>query len=145
MARLDELNSSREGLLRQNRSTGTQLRPSLEEAYRSSSEDQSLDELDLMNEASPGHHHRQAPYKDLDSDLYSTTSVHEKGKNRQPQHVSRIGKLRRLCRPRRTCLIITLVVFVILIVALGGSGFWAYKKSPDDGVLASNLSPHRFC
>ena len=138
MAPLKDSMGSREGLLRQK--TGTPLRPSLEEAYRSSSEDESLDELDLLNDQSPRQFNTRKPYNDANTRAHSNTFVYEKGTKSPGPRGSNFRRMGRFCRPRRRCLIIILIVVAVLVAILAGSGFWVYKKSPADGVSSPNLS-----
>lgn len=105
MARRDEANESREGLLRK----------SLEEAYRSSSDSRdSLDGEDfLAAEAPQGRTHTPVQASQ------SSTSL---------------SKLRMKFNRRSKCLIIFLVVSIIFWSIIAAGGYWLYKISPKDGL-----------
>ena len=132
MARRKDISGSREGLLR---SKGAiPLRRSLEEAYRSSSEDEELDELELLQEGGTSQHKSRTRYRDEANGLNSSTLPYETATDMQGQTGSPLRRIGRFFRPRRTCLIITFIMLAGLITLLTGSGYWVYKNAPADGV-----------
>jgi beta-glucosidase len=105
MARRDEANESREGLLRK----------SLEEAYRSSSDSRdSLDGEDFLAADAP-HGRTQAPVQ-----AYQTSTS--------------LASLRVKFNRRSKCLIIFLVVGIIFWSILSAGGYWLYTIPPKDGL-----------
>jgi beta-glucosidase len=105
MARRDEANESREGLLRK----------SLEEAYRSSSDSRdSLDGEDFL-EADALQGRPQTPVQ-----AYQTSTS--------------LSRLRSQFNRRSKCLIIFLVVCIIFWSILAAGGYWLYTIPPKDGL-----------
>ncbi|KFX94756.1 hypothetical protein V490_04195 [Pseudogymnoascus sp. VKM F-3557] len=92
----DGANESREGL----------LRPSLEQAYRSSS-DSDIDATDYLK--------------------YQNPPITE------PYEMKPLSKLRRSCSRRSKCCLIFAVVVIIVGIVIGGGGWWAYNMVPVDG------------
>lgn len=132
MARRKDLGGSREGLLR---SKGTiPLRRSLEEAYRSSSEDEELEELELLQEGGTSQRKSRTRYRDEANSMNSSTLAYEKATDMRGHTRSLLRRIGSSLRPRRTCLIITFIMLAGLITLLTGSGYWIYKNAPADGV-----------
>jgi beta-glucosidase len=105
MARQDEANESREGLLRR----------SLEEAYRSSSDScDSLDGEDFLAAEGP-HGRTQTPVQ-----AYQTST--------------NLTKLRNRFSRRSKCLIIFTIVGIIFWSILAAGGYWLYTIPPKDGL-----------
>ena len=105
MARRDEANESREGLLRK----------SLEEAYRSSSDSRdSLDGEDFLAAEAP-QGRTQTPVK-----AYQISTS--------------LAKLRKRFNRRSKCLIFFLVVGIIFWSVLAAGGYWLYTTPPKDGL-----------
>ena len=119
-----EKDSSHEGLLQSRKNDP--LRPSLDEAYRSSSEDDDLDGLDMLQDADEG------GWKNADMSR-NTSRAYEKIGPRQEKR-GQMRRIGRLCWSCRTCLIVTFVLLTLLFIGAGGSGYWIYKKAPEDGV-----------
>ncbi|KAL9120170.1 MAG: hypothetical protein Q9187_003278, partial [Circinaria calcarea] len=131
MARRKDLSGSREGLLRSN--NVIPLRRSLEEAYRSSSEDEELDELELLQEGGTSQYKSRTRYRDEANGLNTPTSAYEKATDMRGKARSPLRRIGRACRPSRTCLIVTFIMLAGLIALLSGSGYWVYKNAPVDG------------
>jgi beta-glucosidase len=115
MDRSKEASQSREGLLRAyNNGESIPMRKSLEDAYRSSSDDDELDVTDFLNLDASTHKHAQVP-------------VIAYAPARQ------LANLRRSFNRRSKCILIILAVLVVFWSIIAGGGFWLYKKSPLDG------------
>jgi beta-glucosidase len=95
-----------------NESTKGLLRPSLEEAYRSSS-DSDLNVTEFMNSVP------------LSNPANPPVSAYDMPKP--------LSKLRRTVRRRRKYCIGILIGLVIVAFIIVGTGFWVYKKAPEDG------------
>lgn len=120
MPRKDEVNGSHEGLLHAHNVAASRSSPD-----HTSSEDDGLDELELLDYADEFQDKRRAHGK--------TRLAYSYAKN--------TGALRRWLRPhrnhfwrRRSCLTVTLILLGGLIGALSASGVWLYKSTPPDGL-----------
>ncbi|KAL5353173.1 hypothetical protein ACLOAV_001206 [Pseudogymnoascus australis] len=91
-----DANESREGL----------LRPSLDQAYRSSS-DSDLDATDYLKYQEPP--------------------------STEPYEMKPVSKLRRSCSRRSKCCLMAAVVVIIIGIVVGGGGWWVYSMVPVDG------------
>ncbi len=127
----EELEASREGLLRSD--SPIPLRPSLEQAYRSSSEfGGELDELELHEELKPKKNKRgRWPWSQNRAPIYLNINNPDA---RQPQQASRTRRIKNCLWPRRTCLLVTVILLGGLLGLIAGGGFWVYKTAPHDGV-----------
>ncbi len=126
----EELQASREGLLRSE--SPIPLRPSLEQAYRSSSEfGEELDELDLHEELKTKKNKRARwPWSQNRAPIYLNVN----NPVARPQRPSRMRRIKNCLWPRRTCLLITVILLGGLVGLIAGGGFWVYKTAPPDGV-----------
>ena len=131
----EELKASREGLLRSE--SPIPLRPSLEQAYRSSSEfGDELDELDLHEELKPKKNKRARwPWSQNRAPLFPNANHQDA----RPQRLSRTRRIRNCLWPRRTCLLVTVILLGGLLGLIAGGGFWAYKTAPQDGVSSARM------
>lgn len=143
-----ELEASQEGLLHSE--SPIPLRPSLEQAYRSSSEfGEDLDELDLHEELKPKKNKRARwPWSQNRAPIYLNIN----NPVTRPQRSSRMRRIKNCLWQCRTCLLITVILLGGLVGLIAGGGFWVYKTAPQDGVsfdctlcsspLNSNASNH---
>ncbi|KFY33499.1 hypothetical protein V494_07560 [Pseudogymnoascus sp. VKM F-4513 (FW-928)] len=92
----DGVNESREGL----------LRPSLDQAYRSSS-DSDIDATDYLKYQEPP--------------------------STEPYEMKPLSKLRRSCSRRSKCYLMAAAVVIIIGIVVGGGGWWVYNMVPVDG------------
>ena len=135
MARYNELVGSKEALLRSK--DDVPLRSSLEEAYKSSSEDEGFSDYDAhkWNDDSISPNNRtkrfEKEYSGLDTPVYAFE------KTAKGQAGSRLRRFATCCRPTKRSLLITFITLGTLILLLTGSGFWVYKHAPEDGVCLS--------
>jgi hypothetical protein len=90
------------------------MRKSLEEAYRSSSDDEELDVTEFL-ELDESLRKRSPPVA-----AYSVSA--------------QLDNIRRAFSRRSKCLLIILAVLVVFWSIVAGGGFWVYKKSPWDGL-----------
>lgn len=120
---------SREGLLQN--SDRSPLRASLEEAYRSSVDEEDLDELDYLPDGDEEVHPRGRKVYDDKGIAYRTLPF---TLNQNPARRSRLRNLCGRCRLSRRCALWGVAVFVAGITILGLSGFWVWKRSPAYGV-----------
>ena len=139
MSRYDEPVNSREALLRSK--DEIPLRTSLEEAYKSSSEDDGFSDYDSheWKDRSINLHDKTKRYKKEYSALDSSVYAYEKT-TRAGRVGTRLKRIGRYCRPTKRCLFITFVILGLLILLLAGSGFLVYKHAPKDGVNLPILS-----
>ena len=130
MKSTDGLEASREGLLRSG--SPIPLRPSLEQAYRSSSEfGDELDDLDLHEELKPRKNKRARwPWSQNQASSYVNVNNH----NAALQKPSRTRRFKSCLWRRRTCLLVTTILLGGLFGLIAGGGFWVYKTAPHDGV-----------
>jgi hypothetical protein len=113
MDRRNEANQSREGLLRAyNKGESVPLRKSLEDAYRSESDDD-LDATEFL---------QSDPLDDRSKPAVEAYGVQK-----------RLSQLRRSFNKRAKCLLIILAVLIVFWSILAGGGFWLYKKAPMNG------------
>ena len=135
MARHNEPISSREALLRSK--DAIPLRTSLEEAYKSSSEDDRLSDYDIheWKDDTTNQHDRTRRYKKEYQNSDSPVYAYEK--STKGLVGSRLMRFGRCCSPTRKSLFITFILLGILLAVLTGSGFWVYKHAPEDGVSLS--------
>lgn len=113
MDRRNEANQSREGLLRAyNKGESVPLRKSLEDAYRSDSDDD-LDATEFL---------QSDPLDDRSKPAVEAYGVQK-----------RLSQLRRSFNKRAKCLLIILAVLIVFWSILAGGGFWLYKKAPMNG------------
>lgn len=116
MNRRDEAGQSREGLLRSyDNGVSIPMRKSLEDAYRSSSDEDELDVTEFL------------ALDDEPISRYSRTPAAPRG------IFPRLAILYRSFGRRSKCLLIVLAVLVVLWTMLAGGGFFLYKKSLLDG------------
>lgn len=136
MTRQEEQHGSREGLLHAEKAEA--LRPSLEDAYRSSVDsDDRLDSLDLNSDDKS----RQSkwgkwskwPWIPTQPPWSSGYTYQDSQKKGQPTTLQRRG-LRRWILPRRTCFLVTLILALGLLAVVGSGALWVYKVAPADGV-----------
>ena len=132
----EELEASRKGLLRDE--SPIPLRPSLEQAYRSSSEfGDELDDLDLHEELRPKKNKRARwPW----SQNQAPTYLNVDDQNARPGRPSRMRRIKNRLWPRRTCLLVTVILLGGLFGLIAGGGFWVYKTAPHDGVRSEHIS-----
>ena len=132
----EELEASRKGLLRDE--SPIPLRPSLEQAYRSSSEfGDELDDLDLHEELRPKKNKRARwPW----SQNQAPTYLNVNDQNARPRRPSRMRRIKNRLWPRRTCLLVTVILLGGLFGLIAGGGFWVYKTAPHDGVRSEHIS-----
>ena len=132
----EELQASREGLLRSE--SPIPLRPSLEQAYRSSSEfGNDLDEVDLHEALRPKKNKRARwPWSQNRAPIYLNVDTYDA----KPQRPSRMRRIKNCLWPRRTCLIITIILLGGLLGLIAGGGFWVYKTAPHDGVNSEDTT-----
>ena len=132
----EELEASRRGLLRDE--SPIPLRPSLEQAYRSSSEfGDELDDLDLHEELRPKKNKRARwPW----SQNQAPTYLYVDDQNARPGRPSRMRRIKNRLWPRRTCLLVTVILLGGLFGLIAGGGFWVYKTAPHDGVRSEHIS-----
>lgn len=105
---IDDANASREGL----------LRPSLDDAYRSSS-DSELDAVDYLK------YDRDAAEYKKDEQQHSSAEAYKMLKP--------FSKLRRSCTHHTKYWLMVIVTFIIFGLMVGGGGWWFYNKTPVDG------------
>ncbi|KAH8601466.1 glycoside hydrolase family 3 protein [Bisporella sp. PMI_857] len=112
-----EANQSREGLLRSySQGDSIPLRKSLEDAYRSSSDDDDLDATEY-----------------LAAEISSTPVTYRSKAPVAAFSHARLENIRRVFARRSKCLLITLGVLIIFWSIIAGGGFWLVKKAPVDG------------
>ena len=122
MTREGEPSPTREGLLGPNRSPE---RTSLDEAYRSSSEDGGFYEMGFEENTFPDQPRRRK---------VSQKHTQEKEEHSPMKKQPRRGRIGRLCRPTWKCLIITFTLVGGLVGVIVGLSFWVYKSAPKDGL-----------
>lgn len=133
MTRQQEHHSSREGLLHAEKAEA--LRPSLEDAYRSSVDSgDRLDSLDL-NADDKSRQSKWGKWSWLPSQPpWSSGYTYQDSQNKgQPTPLRRRG-LQRWMLPRRTCFLVTLILALGLLAVVGSGALWVYKTAPVDGV-----------
>lgn len=136
---------SREGLLHAEKVEA--LRPSLEDAYRSSVDsDDRLDSLDLnaddksrLSKRGKWSKWSWIPTHPPWSSGYTYQHSQRKG---QPTPPRRRG-LQRWMLPRKTCFLVTLILALGLLAVIGSGALWVYKSAPVDGVRTFGLLQHR--
>ena len=111
------------------------LRTSLEEAYRSSSEEE-LDELDPLQDKKGRFSDSNGRYRKRSSKAKGLNLDYQNEKRNTPVTASR--KVLYSLRPRKRCLVAVFAVLAVVVALLGGGGFWAYKKAPKGGVINAN-------
>lgn len=132
MKRHEQHDGSREGLL--DAGTNIPLRPSLEQAYKSSSEfGEHLEDLDLLDENDQKYNKRGRWPWGRKNTRDNTYGHDRKATHERPSRMKRLG---RCLWPRRTCLIITVILLGGFSVLVGGGGLWVYKSAPADGVCS---------
>ena len=139
MANKEEVEASREGLLRSE--SPIPLRPrssSLDRAYRSSSESrEEPDDLDLREQLRPQKNKRgRWPWSQNRAPRYLSVNNHDAGgqKASLAWKNTRTGRIKNCLWRWRTCLLVTVILLGGLIGLLAGGGFWVYKTTPLDGV-----------
>ena len=130
MSNSQDVGASRKGLLRGRRSTA--LRPSLDDAYRTSSElGEELDELDLLDESANGTKRENglSRRRGKKHTYEGLTAL------KRTSH-SRLRSIGKGLRPRswKTCLMVTAILVGGLIVLLFSGGYFVYRNAPKDGV-----------
>jgi beta-glucosidase len=103
--------------------SGSPLRRSLDDAYRTSSDEEDLDEFDPLN--------------------YDAGTLKRK-KTRRPRGESlrgaetipseKAGKRKRWCAPSLMCCGLVLLFTIVVTLLLGVGGLWAWKSVPEDGL-----------
>lgn len=133
MARQEDYHSSREGLLRTEKTQ--QLRPSLEDAYRSSIDsNERLDSLDL-NANDKSRDSRWEKWSWIPSQPpWSSGFTYKDSQNRGETTPKRKKGLGRWLLPRKTCMIVILILALGLMAVVGSGALWVYKVAPVDGV-----------
>lgn len=133
MTRQDIHTDGRESLLRTENTYP--LRPSLEDAYRSSTDSEArLDSLDLDAEDKSRHAQRrkwpwvanQPPWSSGYTYADSEAKAHLKPQRRKG--------MRRWVPSRKTCLVVVLILALGLMTLVGSGALWVYKSAPVDGV-----------
>ena len=135
----EDLDYTRQGLLKEN---SIPLRPSVDRAFRSSSElGDDYDELQFdQDNNSRFHNGRRWPWVAKFRRIISGDGPGYEGERRHVQRPSRRSRIRGCCWRWRLCLIITGILLTGLIVLLSGSALWIYKTAPEDGVRLSIIS-----
>ena len=133
MTRPEDYHSSREGLLRTEKTQ--ELRPSLEDAYRSSVDShERLDSLDLNTDDKSRESRWEkwswVPNQPPWSSGYTYEDSHKRGQT-APKRKKGIGKW---LLPGKTCVIVILILALGLIAVVGSGALWVYKTAPVDGV-----------
>ena len=135
MTRDDEHTGSREGLLHPRKTS--QLRSSLDEAYKSSSEDDFDLDLDFIQD-------HNDPYKvperqNLRNPRLKSANAYENGGKSSWRGILWLRAIRKCLRPTRTCLVVSAILVGGLVALVVGSGAWVYKSAPIDGVSCTSL------
>ena len=135
MTRKEEHNSSREGLLRTH---SLPLRPSLEDAYRSSVDsDDRLDSLDL-NAEEKARLTRRGKWSWIPTQPpWSSGYTYQDSTNKKQPASRRIKERRGWLWQRKTCLIVTLIVSLGLMTVVASGALWVWTTAPADGVSHS--------
>ena len=144
MARNGMLDARREGAMRERYSAPPMRRTSLDEAYKSSSEDE-YDELDLLhNHADIEDRKTRRRYTDAPDTSISPTRTNEDLKREFGMENPLLPKRRRAwkncwgcCHLRRRWFVVLGIVIAALILGLLLPGVWVYKHAPADGVRTS--------
>lgn len=142
MTRQDEYHRSREGLLHAEKVEA--LRPSLEEAYRSSVDsDDPLDSLDLDHDDKS----RQSKWGKWSKwswipsqPPWSSGYTYQDSQNTGQPTPSRERGIRKWMLPRRTCFLVTLILAIGILAVIGSGALWVYKVSPVDGVRTFRMA-----
>ncbi len=133
MKSLNKHNSSREGLLRSEKAAA--LRPSLEEAYRSSLDsDEPLDSLDL-NADERSWESKRGKWSCLPTlPPWSSGYTYE-----HSQHGERpkLSQRPRWLSQRKSCFLVVLILALGLLGLVGSGALWVYHTAPNDGVGAT--------
>ena len=142
MARMGMLDARREGAMRELPSIPP-LRSSLEEAYKSSSEDE-YDELDLLhNHADIEERKTRRRYRDAPDTSIPPIRTNEELREFRMENPS-FAKRRRTLRNCWGCCYLSKKWFIIIGIVIGAivlglllPGVWVYKHAPADGVTSS--------
>ena len=137
MAHQENHHDSREGLLKLGSSYP--LRPSLEEAYRYSSDSNDrLDSLDLETEDRIRQSKRASRHPSRSwipkQPPWSTGYTFQDKQIQAQKHPARKKTLWEWLVPRKTCLLIALILALGLMTVIGSGALWVYKTAPPDGV-----------
>lgn len=134
MSSQEDLDYTRQGLLKEN---SIPLRPSVDQAFRSSSElGSEYDELHFdQDQETKFRNGKRWPWIAKFRRIISGSGpAYDEGEGRRVQRPSRRSKIRAICWRWRICLIITGILLTGIIVFLSGSALWIYKTAPEDGV-----------
>lgn len=136
----EDLDYTRQGLLKEN---SIALRPSIDRAFRSSSElGDDYDELQFnQKHKSTFRRGRRWPWVAKFRRIISGDGPAYEGERRHIQRPSRRSRIKGCCWRWRICLIITAILLTGFIVLLSGSALWIYKTAPEDGVCSSISIP----
>ena len=137
----EDLDYTRRGLLKEN---SIPLRPSVDQAFRSSSElGSEYNELqfDQDHETKFRNGKRWPWIAKFRRIISGDGPAYDDGERRNVQRPSRRSRVRAFCWRRRICLIITGIFLTAIVVLLSGSALWVYKTAPEDGVCSSITFP----
>lgn len=136
MTRQNANSESREGLLHSDNTYA--LRPSLDQAYRSSTDSiERLDSLDL-NPADKSKYDQKHNCSWLPKrPPWSSGYTYEESQARSMRRPARHKGIKEIFVQRKTCIIVTLILSFGLITLMGSGAFWVYNATPVTGV--SNL------
>ena len=136
MTRHDVHSESREGLLESDHTYP--LRPSLDQAYRSSTgSDARLDSLDLDAADRSTYKHRQRRSCIPKRPPWSSGYTYDENQAKSMRRPARHKGIKEVLLRWKTCCVISLILALGLIILMGSGAFWVYKSTPVDGVGSS--------
>ncbi|MCJ1310326.1 hypothetical protein MMC25_003989 [Agyrium rufum] len=134
MSRRRNLDHNGDSLAPNPKGTTIALRPSLEEAYKSSSEDEEYDELDLLQQQDEESQHRpRRRYRDEPSAATPPNQSNEKISPEAAEGIGARNRRRRCCAPTRLCALISGLIVAAFLIVLTIPSIWVWKHSPPDG------------